>query len=117
MASWVLRYLDDHTLLIALGDHQAAPWVTGSADPTVPVHVFAKNPALVQPFLDWGFKKGAYPADDQVERRMDQFRDWFVHAYSDPNAAPLHAPAGTSADSTAGGAGAATHSGTESAHP
>jgi hypothetical protein len=116
MASWVATYLDDHTLLIVLGDHQAAPWVTGSADPTVPVHVFARDPALVQPFLDWGFAKGAYPAPNQVERRMDQFRDWFVHAYSDPSAAPLHAPTAP-VDSAAGDAGEPAHPAPETAHP
>jgi hypothetical protein len=75
-------YLDDHTLLIVLGDHQAAPWVTGSANAAVPVHVMSRDPALLQPFLDWGFRAGAFPDASQPGRRMDEFRSWFVHAFS-----------------------------------
>lgn len=100
MAEWAERYLDDRTLLIVLGDHQAAPWVTGSLDPGVPVHVLARDPALVQPFLDWGFEPGAVPRMDQPERRMDQFRDWFVRAYSDPHA-PTRAPSPPATDTAA----------------
>ncbi|MSR35101.1 MAG: sulfatase [Gemmatimonadetes bacterium] len=82
MAEYAEKYLDDHTLLIVLGDHQAAPWVTNSNDPDVPVHVLARDRALIQPFLDWGFRAGAFPDPNQRERRMDQFRDWFVNAFS-----------------------------------
>jgi hypothetical protein len=82
MAGFAERYLDDRTLLIVLGDHQAAPWVTGTASSAVPVHVLARDPALIEPFIAWGFAPGAIPDRQQPERRMDQFRDWFVHAYS-----------------------------------
>jgi hypothetical protein len=81
-AGFAETYLDDHTLLIVLGDHQAAPWVTGSANAAVPVHVLARDPALIRPFLDWGFHAGGFPDPSQPERRMDQFRDWFVNAFS-----------------------------------
>ena len=94
-ASFAEKYLDDHTLLIVLGDHQAAPWVTGSANPAVPMHVLTRDPALLQPFLDWGFRAGAFPNPTQPERRMDQFRGWFVQAFS---GAP--APAAPKTDST-----------------
>lgn len=117
MASWAETYLDDHTLLVVLGDHQAAPWVTGSASAAVPVHVMARDPALVQPFLAWGFRPGAIPAPDQPERRMDQFRDWFVRAYSDPNAdAPPARPGAPAPDSAAADDGASTNNPTE-VHP
>jgi hypothetical protein len=87
-------YLDDHTLLIVLGDHQAAPWVTGSANAAVPVHVLTRDPALIEPFLAWGFRSGAFPDAAQPERRMDQFRDWFVRAFSG-EPAPAAAPDAT----------------------
>jgi hypothetical protein len=88
MTGYAERYLDDRTLLIVMGDHQAAPWVTGATSADVPVHVFAKDPALLAPFLQWGFLAGAYPARTQAPHRMDEFRGWFVRAFSDPGATP-----------------------------
>lgn len=83
MASYAVRFVDDSTVLIALGDHQPAPLITGDeASRAVPVHVIARDPAVLAPFLRWGFVAGPEPpATDQV-RRMDAFRDWFVRAYS-----------------------------------
>jgi hypothetical protein len=91
------KYLDERTLLIVLGDHQAAPWVTGSANPAVPVHVMTRDPALLEPFLAWGFRAGATPDPYQPERRMDEFRGWFVHAFSG-EPAPAAAPDSTEPD-------------------
>lgn len=79
------RYADDRMLLIVLGDHQPAPLITGEdATWDVPVHVVSGDPALVQPFLDWGFSKGAWPEVDpgRTTLGVDYFRDWFVRAYS-----------------------------------
>jgi hypothetical protein len=83
MAAYAERYVDDRTLLIALGDHQPAPLVTGDGAPwSVPVHVISGDSTLVAPFLEWGFVKGAWP-DPAVEPvGMDYFRAWFIRAYS-----------------------------------
>jgi hypothetical protein len=82
MAEFAERFLDERTLLIVLGDHQAAPWVTGAGDPDVPVHVIASDPALLEPFFDWGFRAGAFPDPNSSPPRMDEFRAWFVAAFS-----------------------------------
>ena len=85
MTSYAERYVDDRTLLIVLGDHQAAPLIVGDdASRAVPVHVISRDPALVQPFLDWGFQSGALPDPDRPPPGMDAFRDWFVRAFSKP---------------------------------
>lgn len=86
-ASYATEYLDDRTLLIALGDHQPAPLITGEdASRAVPVHVVARNPDVLQPFLEWGFVEGTMASGPTVPHRMDAFRDWFVRAYSsDPS--------------------------------
>ena len=89
MIGYAERYVDDRTLLIVLGDHQPAPMITGdNSSRAVPVHVISGDPALLQPFLDWGFKRGALPDPDQPAPRMDAFRDWFVRAFSEPASAP-----------------------------
>ena len=83
------RYVDEHTLCIVLGDHQPAPLITGDdASREVPVHVISRDPALLQPFRDWGFAAGALPDPDQPAHRMDVFRDWFVKAFSEPDEVP-----------------------------
>jgi hypothetical protein len=82
MTGFAERAVDERTLLIVMGDHQAAPWVTGAVDYEVPVHVIARDPSLLQPFLQWGFQAGPLPAEGPPVARMDQFRDWFVQAYS-----------------------------------
>ncbi len=82
MAQFAERYLDERTLLIVLGDHQAAPWVTGASGPDVPVHVITTDPTLLEPFLEWGFRPGALPAPEPSTARMDAFREWFVLAFS-----------------------------------
>ena len=89
MIGYAERYVDNRTLLIVLGDHQPAPLITGdNSSRAVPVHVISDDPALVQPFLDWGFLRGALPDPDQPAPRMDAFRDWFVRAFSEPATAP-----------------------------
>ena len=85
MIGYAERYVDDRTLLIVLGDHQPAPMITGdNSSRAVLVHVISGDPALLQPFLDWGFKGGALPDPDHPAPRMDAFRDWFVRAFSEP---------------------------------
>ena len=89
MTSYAERYVDDQTLLIVLGDHQAAPLIIGDeAGRAVPMHVISRDPALLQPFLDWGFERGALPDPDRPLRGMDAFRDWFVRAFSNPATQP-----------------------------
>jgi hypothetical protein len=82
MAEFAERFLDERTLLLVVGDHQAAPWVTGASDPDVPVHVIARDPVLLEPFFEWGFRAGPFPDPQGSPRRMDEFRDWFVRAFS-----------------------------------
>lgn len=83
MASYAERFADERLLLIVLGDHQPAPLVTGEGVSwEVPVHVISGDAALVEPFVAWGFEPGPAPSRLRPERGMDQFRDWFVRAYS-----------------------------------
>ncbi len=82
MAEFAERFLGERTLLIVLGDHQAAPWVTGASGPDVPVHVIARDPALLEPFYEWGFRPGAFPDPARSPPGMDEFREWFVRAFS-----------------------------------
>jgi hypothetical protein len=83
LASYAAEFVDDGSLLIALGDHQPAPLITGDdATRAVPVHVMATDSRLLEPFRAWGFVDGALPVPGAVPRPMSDFRDWFVTAFS-----------------------------------
>jgi hypothetical protein len=83
MTGYAERYVDNQILLIVLGDHQAAPLITGEdTSRAVPVHIISGEQELVQPFLDWGFASGALPDPNEPAPGMDAFRDWFVRAFS-----------------------------------
>lgn len=94
VGSYAARYLDDRTVLIAMGDHQPAPLITGdSASRVVPVHVVSADAKLLRPFREWGFVEGAVPPDGASPPGMDAFRDWFVRTFSgagvEPGAGPV----------------------------
>ena len=76
---WAERVVDDHTLLIVLGDHQAASLITGDdASAAVPVHIISGDPALLASFIERGFIPGTLPALEQASNapRMSQLRHW-----------------------------------------
>ena len=92
LASYARRFVDERTLLIVVGDHQPAPIVTGEgASRDVPMHVISGDPALLEPFLAWGFSQGMRPDAGAPVRRMDAFRDFFLRAFSEPPEKPVAA--------------------------
>ena len=91
LGSWAAEFVDSETLLIAMGDHQPAPLITGDDAPrTVPVHVITGDPALAAPFLELGFVAGAIPDPEAPPVRMDAFRGWFLDRYSQPAQDTVH---------------------------
>ncbi len=76
---WAERVVDDNTLMIVLGDHQAAPLITGDdASAAVPVHMISGDPELLAPFIKRGFVPGTLPALEEASSapRMSQLRHW-----------------------------------------
>jgi len=89
LASYAARYVDDRTLMILVGDHQPAPLITGEgAGRDVPMHVISGARALLEPFLSFGFTPGMRPRRGSAVARMDQFRDLFLRAFSEPAGTP-----------------------------
>ncbi|MGH6944108.1 MAG: hypothetical protein ACREH6_07800, partial [Geminicoccaceae bacterium] len=92
LASYAARFVDGHTLLIIVGDHQPAPIVTGErASRDVPMHVIARDRALLEPFLGFGFASGMRPDPGRPVQRMYAFRDFFLRAFSGAAAKPVAA--------------------------
>jgi hypothetical protein len=85
LASYVAEEMPDDVLLIALGDHQPAPLITGEdVSRAVPVHVVTSDPAVLARFLEWGFAEGVEPPEtpESDVPRMSSFREWFIRSFS-----------------------------------
>lgn len=65
LTQYMTRFLEGRALVIALGDHQPTPELTGR-DPSwaVPIHVFSRNPELLAPFERRGYGAGMTPSGD-----------------------------------------------------
>ena len=82
IGAYAQRHVDDHTLLIVLGDHPAAPIITGVERHAVPMHVISRNAALVQRFVDAGFTSGNLPPELAQAPQLSDFRSWFADSFS-----------------------------------
>ncbi len=85
MVAWVETYLDEHVVLIVLGDHQPAPLVTGDEAPrTVPVHIITANADDAAAFVALGFVPGVTPPPvaNGSAPRMTELRGWIRSAFS-----------------------------------
>lgn len=69
------RYLDPHSLVIILGDHQPRiPISEPESSYSVPVHVLSGNAALLEPLLARGFQSRMVPEDEALPHRgMEEF--------------------------------------------
>ena len=82
LMSFVTTYGSDHTLLIILGDHQPMPFVAGDFAPhNVPVHIIAKNAALLDK-LGEGWSRGMIPDAQSPIWPMDTIRAHIHAAFS-----------------------------------
>jgi hypothetical protein len=69
-----------------MGDHQPPGIIAGDTESrAVPVHVLSGDPALLAPFLDWGFRSGMIPSPDAPRPPMAAFRDFLVDSFSPPD--------------------------------
>ena len=82
LVSWVATYGKDNLVLVFLGDHQAAPIVSGKeATHDVPITIVAHDPAVLAKIAPWGWQDGLRPNPQAPVTRMDAFRDKFLTAF------------------------------------
>jgi hypothetical protein len=81
VGSWAARHADDPPLIIMLGDHEPARFVSGVNGFDVPVHVIGP-PDLVARFADLGWAEGMWPDPAQTPVRMDAMRNLLLRALS-----------------------------------
>jgi hypothetical protein len=83
VGGFAARAGDRPRLLVVLGDHQPAAFVSG--DPVnrdVPVHVIGPAGLLAR-LDDWNWTEGMVPAADVLPQPMSTFRDRFLAAFGE----------------------------------
>lgn len=84
LVSYVQEYGDEDLVILVLGDHQAAPFITGDTDgKDVPIHLLAHDPAVIEAIADWQWQPGLLPDGAAPVWRMDRLRDRFIKAFSE----------------------------------
>lgn len=78
---YAARHAEEPPLMIVLGDHQAADFVSLDTRAEVPIHVL--GPAdLVARIADWGWTPGLIPDVDLTPVGMEQMRDRLIEAFT-----------------------------------
>jgi hypothetical protein len=76
LISYVETYGDDNLVLIVLGDHQPAPFVTGNgAGQDVPITIVTRDRAVLDRVAGWGWQNGLRPDPLAPVSPMETFRD------------------------------------------
>lgn len=85
VGEFVARYGDDDLVVFVLGDHQAAPMITGlDAGPDVPIHVVSRDHAVLDRLAGWGWQDGMHPDPDGPVLPMNAFRNRFLETFAEP---------------------------------
>lgn len=84
---YATRHVDNQTLLVLIGDHQAAPLITGeNASRDVIVHIISANPVLLEPFVAAselpGFSWGTRPDEEQEGPTMARLRPFLQQQFA-----------------------------------
>jgi phosphatidylglycerophosphate synthase len=82
LVSFVQHYGNRNLVLIAVGDEQPLPIVSGEgASHDVPISVIAHDPAVLNRIAGWGWRDGWRPAPQAPVWPMNAFRDRFLGAF------------------------------------
>src|SRR5690606_814497 len=91
LVSWAAHAGDDDLVLIVLGDHQAAPMITGPrAGHDVPIPIITRDPAVLDRIAGWGWDDGLRPGPAAPVWPMEDFRDRFLSTFGPGPAADEH---------------------------
>ncbi len=85
LVSWINTFGDDELVVLIMGDHQPMPYVTEeSENRDVLAHLITRDPQVLAAMSHWQWTPGMLPADDAPVWRMDEVRDRFIAAFSEP---------------------------------
>ena len=95
IVSYVINHGGDNLVILALGDHQPAPFVTGESESReVPVHLISRDAKVMAAVQGWQWTEGMLPAGNAPVWGMDSVRERLIAAFSAPTPgfANLRAP-------------------------
>ena len=81
VGAYAERHAAAPPLMLVLGDHEPAPFVSQVSGFDVPVHLIGP-PELVDLVADWGWTPGLLPEPEAPVWPMEAFRDRFLAAFS-----------------------------------
>ena len=86
LVDYLLTYGNEDMVVMAFGDHQPAPLVTGDSDNRdVPVHFFARDPKILDAVAAWQWTEGMLPSPTGPIWKMDEVRERFIKTFSVPH--------------------------------
>jgi phosphoglycerol transferase MdoB-like AlkP superfamily enzyme len=85
LTSFVQRYGKKNLVVIALGDHQPLPIVSGQhSNHIVPISIIAHDPKVLEAIKGWGWNSGLQPRKNAPVWPMSAFRNRFLTAFDSP---------------------------------
>lgn len=86
LMSFATTYGDENLVIIAFGDHQPAPLVTGDTDNRdVLIHLITRDKKVLEDISSWQWTQGMLPADNAPVWRMDELRLRLIETFSRSN--------------------------------
>jgi hypothetical protein len=83
LISYVETYGDDNLVLVFLGDHQPAAFVSGDgAGQDVPITIVSRDRGVLDRIAGWGWQDGLRPDPQAPVWPMESFRDRFLTTFS-----------------------------------
>src|SRR5947209_5375239 len=82
LISFVQHYGKKNLVLVAVGDEQPLPIVSGrSTSHDVPISIIARDPSVMKRIKGWDWQAGLLPSPQAPVSRMSAFRDQFLTGY------------------------------------
>jgi hypothetical protein len=82
VTSFITTYGNDRTLILLLGDHQPMSFIAGDISHDVPVHVIARDPALLRAFTEGRWTDGMLPGAGSPVLPMESLRGQITAAFT-----------------------------------
>ncbi len=83
VVSYIEQFGHEDTVFLVLGDHPAAPWISGDPENRdVPVHLIAHDANVIEAIEGWQWQPGLLPDANAPVWRMDRVRNRFIEAFS-----------------------------------
>lgn len=78
VVDFLLHRYDREAVVVLLGDHQPLRIMPGTETNHVPIHIIARDPSLIQRYMEHGFAEGWFPKEDPEVLSMDDFLPLFL---------------------------------------